>query len=159
MKRVEIGDFDLELSVIPFEYDFILSLPVLKSHSIVGFTGALKNQFGFFSTKERIKLHLGVKNIYKGIAEINRIVKSNFYIVDAIETLTFTNEVRHGGKKTNLGYMLAGSDPVELDVAGFELLRKVEKRLKNKSYEDIPYLKYAVDRGIGNPCYEVKDIF
>lgn len=32
MQTVAIGDFDLELSAIPFEYDFIISLPVLKSH-------------------------------------------------------------------------------------------------------------------------------
>ena len=32
MKTVELEDFTLEISSLPLQYDFILSLPVLKSH-------------------------------------------------------------------------------------------------------------------------------
>jgi len=52
--RRKAGDIELELSKSAFEYDFILSLPVLKSHFTCSLSGALKNQFGFLSSKERI---------------------------------------------------------------------------------------------------------
>ena len=157
MKTIELEDFTLELSSLPFQYDFILSLPVLKSHSICQFTGALKNHFGLLSRRSRIKLHLGSSDIDRVIALINTIIKPNFYIVDAVETLINTNELRHGGEKRSLGFMLAGSDPVGLDALGLKLLQKVEPRLKGKSLTDIPYLKYAIDLEVGDPNHEAKD--
>ncbi len=101
MKTIEIEDFVLELSSIPFQYDFILSLPVLKSHSICQFTGALKNQFGLLSRRSRIKLHRGGRDVDRVIALINTVIKPNFYIMDAVETLINTNELRHGGEKVD----------------------------------------------------------
>ncbi|MBE0415091.1 MAG: DUF362 domain-containing protein [Dehalococcoidia bacterium] len=146
-KAVEI---ELELSEIPFEFDFILSLPVLKTHSICSLSGALKNQFGFLSTRERIELHL-FKNIHRAIAELNLIVKPDLYIVDAIETLTGAQEVRHRGRKAELGYMLAGRDPVSLDIAGLKTLQRVEPKLAGKAPEDILHLRYAIELGVGIP--------
>jgi len=148
MVRKKPRRVSLELSEAAFEYDSILSLPVLKSHAICGLTGALKNQFGFLSRKERVKLHT-IKDIHKGIAALNLIVRPGFFIVDAVETLTQTNEVRHGGKRTHLGYMLAGTDPVSLDVAGLEILQTVEPKLAGKTPDDIPHLRYAIGLGVG----------
>lgn len=150
MVKRKAGEIELELSEIAFEYEFILSLPVLKAHSVCGLTGALKNQFGFLSTKERIELHQ-YKDIHRAIAELNLIVKPNFYIVDAVETLTYTNELRHGGKKAQLGYMLAGRDPVSLDIAGLEMLQRVEPKLAGKTPDDIPHLRHAIELEVGAP--------
>ena len=156
MKTIKMGDFDLELSSIPFDYDFILSLSVLKSHISCQLTGALKNQFGLLSVREKIKLHVGGKDIHRGIAELNRIIKPDFYFVDVVRTLVRANEVRHGGREANLGFMLAGSDPVALDTVGLRLLQRVEPRLAGKSPSVIPHLKHAIDLGLGNPHLEVK---
>ena len=150
MVRRKPRGMTLELSEAAFEYDFILSLPVLKSHAICALTGALKNQFGFLSRKERVKLHT-VKNIHKGIAALNLIVTPGFFVVDAVETLTRANEVRHGGRKASLGYMLAGSDPVSLDAAGLEILQTVEPKLAGKTPDDIPHLRHAIELGVGAP--------
>lgn len=150
MVRRKARDIELELSKIPFEHDFILSLPVLKTHSICGISGALKNQFGFLSTEERIKLHT-YKDIHRAIAELNLIVKPDFYIVDAVQTLTCAQEVRHGGRKAELGYMLAGRDPLSLDIAGLEILKQVEPKLAGKGAQDILHLRHAIQLGIGTP--------
>jgi uncharacterized protein (DUF362 family) len=45
--------------------------------------------------------------------------------VDAIQTLVRCQEIRWGGIKKDLGYMLAGKDPVELDMEGVKLLSTV----------------------------------
>jgi uncharacterized protein (DUF362 family) len=155
MKKVRTGSgFELELSAVVFHYDFILSLPVLKSHAICEFTGALKNQFGLLSSRERMRLHFH-KDIHRGIAELNTLIRPHFYIIDAVQTLINTNEVRHGGKPRELGYMLAGADPVALDISGLELLQQVEPRLAGKRWQDIPYLKHSADLGVGEARYEM----
>lgn len=147
MRKVKTESFELELSTLPLDYDFIISLPVLKSHGECGLTGALKNQYGLLSPRDKARLH-GM-NIHKAIAELNQIFKVNFWIVDAVKTLINTNEVRHGGKLRDLGFMLAGKDPVSLDIEGLRLLKKVDPNLKNKNSEDILHLKHAIDLGTG----------
>lgn len=143
------GGMELEVAKTIFDYDFIVSLPVLKSHSICFFTGALKNQFGLFSVKERIKLHFG-GDIFRAIAEINSVVKPSLFIIDAVETLIKSNEVRHGGIPAKLGYMLGGTDPLNLDVIGLRLLSQIDPRLKGKHYQEIPYLDYAANLDLGD---------
>lgn len=150
MVKRRAGDMEFRLSEAAFDYSFILSLPVLKAHSVTGLTGALKNQFGFLSRRDRISLHT-LRDIHKGIAELNLMVTPAFCIVDAVETLTGSNEVRHGGEKTELGYMLAGRDPVSLDIAGLQVLQTVETKLAGKGPRDIPHLAYAMDAGVGGP--------
>jgi len=153
-KKIKTKSFEFNFSTIPFDADFIISLPVLKSHGTTGITGALKNQFGLISPKNRIMLHtLPWKNIHKAIAEINLVAKPNFWIVDAIQTLIITNEIRHGGKIKELGYMLAGKDPVSLDIEGLKLLQAVDPGLKDKKPEDILHLKYAIELGVGKKEY------
>lgn len=157
MRKIKTKSFNFKFSTIPFECDFVISLPVLKSHGPCKITGALKNQFGLISPKDRTALHLlPWKNIHKAIAEINLVVKPNFWIVDAVKTLIETNEIRHGGKLRNLGYMLAGRDPVSLDIEGLKLLKKVDPKLKNKKPEDIPHLKFAIKLGVGQKEYTLR---
>jgi len=159
IKKMKTKSFELKFSAIPFEYDFIISLPILKSHDCCGITGALKNQFGLISPKDRISLHaVPWRDIHKAIAEINLIIKPNFWIVDAAQTLIITNEIRHGGKLRELGYMLAGKNPVSLDIEGLKLLQKVDPGLKDKKPEDILHLKYAIELGVGQREYTLKTL-
>jgi uncharacterized protein (DUF362 family) len=153
-RKVRTQSLELKVSWMAFENDFIISLPVLKSHSICGLTGALKNQLGFLSVAEKRRLHWD-RDVHKVIAELNEVVKPSLHIVDAVQTLINTNEVRHGGQPETLGYMLAGTDPVSLDALGLELLKEVEPKLRGKHFDDILHLRYAVDLGIGEPRYEI----
>ena len=156
-REVKTQSLELEVSQMAFECDFILSLPVLKSHSICDLTGALKNQLGFLSVAEKRRLHWS-RDVHTVIAELHQVIKPDLYIVDAVQTLVNTNEVRHGGKPKVLGYMLAGTDPVSLDVAGLELLKKVEPKLRNKHFNDVLHLRHAVNLGIGESRYEIIEL-
>jgi len=153
-KRVKTGKLSLEISALAFDCDFLISLPVLRPHRACGLTGALKNQFGFLRNRERILLHLGWKDLNRGIAELNQVVRPSFFIVDALESYQKAHERRHGGEPIKLGYLLAGRDPVALDCFGLELLKTVEASLKHKKPEDIKQLAYAVELGLGSMEYE-----
>jgi uncharacterized protein (DUF362 family) len=145
---------ELEVSAMASQYDFIVSLPVLKSHSICGLTGALKNQLGFLSVAEKSRLHAG-NDVHRIIAELNQVIVPDLFIVDAVQTMITTNEARHGGKPASLGYMIAGTDPLSLDVSGFELLAQAEPKLKNRSFSDIRHLKHMSELNGWDGRYDV----
>ncbi|MHA1231239.1 MAG: DUF362 domain-containing protein [Candidatus Helarchaeota archaeon] len=151
-------NYKFNVSQVPLNYDSIISLPVLKVHGHCQMTGALKCAFGYLSKGERLKMHTGIKNIHRGIAELNTIFKPTVTIMDAIETLRKTNEVRHGGKKAELNILLASDDPVALDIYGLQLLKEIEPKLANKTPQDIKHLKYAINLGLGSESFELIEL-
>jgi uncharacterized protein (DUF362 family) len=166
--------FDLEVSRVALECDYMISLPVMKAHCIknIGITGALKNNFGLLAAKERISLHASCvqpvrflkrlakrkKEMNLAIAELNRIRKPDLFIVDMVDTLIRANEVRHGGVSKHVGLMLAGKDPVALDCFGLEILKKFDPGLMNKKPEDIPSINYALRLGVGKRKFKKTEI-
>jgi len=149
--------YTVKVSAIPFSCDYVISLPVLKIHNMCGLSGALKNQFGYLSRLDRILMHTKLKNIQKGIAETNTAIHTNLFIVDAVQTMTKAQECRHGGCPTELGAMIAGTDPVSLDRYGLNLLQKIEPELKTKK-PNMKYIDYAAEYGVGNTDYEIHKI-
>ena len=159
-KKVKTSrNFTLKVSEIPFQQDFIISLPILKDHFTVKLTNALKDKFGYLKKTERLKMHTKVKNINKGIAELNTILKSNLIICDALSVLVKAQEFRHGGIEKKLGYLFAGTDPVALDYHGYKLLHPISIKLKNIDNPlQIKYIKYALDYGVGSEDYNLEEI-
>jgi uncharacterized protein (DUF362 family) len=157
--------FDLNVSKLALDCDYMISLPVMKTHCIknIGITGALKNNFGLLSAKDRILLHSagGIpfrtvrkllrikKDINLEIAELNLIRKPDLFVVDMVDTLIKANEVRHGGVQKHVGLMFAGKDPVALDCFGLEILKKFDPGLKKREANDIPAIQYAIHLGVG----------
>ncbi|MFW9774059.1 MAG: DUF362 domain-containing protein [Promethearchaeota archaeon] len=151
--------FSLKVSEIPFQQDYIISLPILKDHFIVKLTNALKDKFGYLSKAERLKIHTKFKDIHKGIAELNTIFKSNLIICDALKVMVKAQEFRHGGEEKELGYLFAGIDPIALDYYGYELLRPISTKLKDiENPLQIKYIKYALDYGVGLKDYNLEEL-
>ncbi len=143
-KKVE----GLKVSVLPFQSDFYLSLPVLKSHKTTSMTGALKNQFGLLANYQRIACHMRVMNIHRVIARLNKICRPDLTIMDFVQSYRTANEARHGGILIRPGWMLAGNDPVQLDVEGLKLLKKFEPGLANKDAHNIPHIAYSIEMDV-----------
>lgn len=158
MKSVESKrGYKIKVSAIPLSCDFVISVPVLKVHNSCGLSGALKNQFGYLSRIDRILMHTKLKNIQKGIAEVNVAVPTNLFIVDAVQTMVKAQECRHGGCPADLGVMIAGVDAVSLDCLGLDLLQKVEPDLGERK-SDMKYIEYASAYGVGSTNYETTKI-
>ncbi|MEA2020294.1 MAG: DUF362 domain-containing protein [Patescibacteria group bacterium] len=151
-------DFTFSLFEYPLQFDYVISLPVLKEHTHTKLTGALKNQFGYLARFERLKVHSPLKSLPKVIAEVNAYAKTDLFVVDAMETLVDAQEIRHGGIKRNLGYMLAGKDPVALDSFGLNLLKRVDAKLENLGPANIEHIKLAEKYGVGNLEYESEEL-
>jgi uncharacterized protein (DUF362 family) len=148
--------YKVRVSTLPLSCDFVISLPVLKIHFMVGLSGALKNQFGYLSRQDRLLMHCKVKNINKAIAEVNAAVPTNLFIVDAVETMIKAQECRHGGCPAQLNTMIAGTDPVSLDLFGLQLLKRLEPKFEEKKDQALRYIEFAKSYGLGLKDYEVK---
>jgi len=149
--------YTIKISTLPLECDYVISLPVLKVHKQCGLTGALKNQFGYLSKLDRILMHAKIKDLHKGIAEVNVAAPTNLFIVDALETLIEAQECRHGGSHCKLDTLLAGTDPVSLDCFGMDLLQKVDPQL-GKYQKSIKHINYAQEYGVGKKDYTILKI-
>jgi uncharacterized protein (DUF362 family) len=159
VKRQTPYGFELSLSAIPRSFDVRISLPVLKRHVTCTITGAIKNQFGLLDLGQRSAMHRGTPDIHKAIAAIASIEPCNLFILDAVETLLQAEEVRHGGKQALLGYMLAGTDPLALDSAGFDLLKWRDRSLMHQNAQDVAHLAYAAEFGVGSLKYTLVDFW
>ncbi len=149
--------YRIKVSAVPQSCDFVISVPVLKVHNICGLSGALKNQFGYLSKLDRVLMHTKLKDIHRGIAEVNVAVPTNLFIVDAVQTMVKAQECRHGGCPEDLGAMLAGTDPVSIDCFGLDILRKVKPDLET-GITNVKYIDYASDYGVGSKDYEIRTI-
>jgi len=129
---------------------FVISLPVLKDHSLTRTTVAMKNMFGiapapfYRGSWNKSKLHS--PSTHKSVVDVCLCKKPDLCVVDASVVLTGSHI---SGRCRNLGFILAGFDPVAVDAVGSELLGhnpgKIEYlRLANGrlgSLEDIEVIK------------------
>jgi uncharacterized protein (DUF362 family) len=150
--------YKVKVSALPLACDFVISLPVLKVHGMVGLSGALKNQFGYLSRQDRFLIHCKVKSINKGIAEVNAAVPTNLFIVDAVETMIKAQECRHGGCPAKLNTMIAGTDPVSLDLFGLHLFKGLEPKFEHKKNQALKYIEYASDYGLGMKDFTAREV-
>ena len=72
-RKINTRSYKLEVAEMVFEYDFILSLPVLKSHGM-GLTGAIKNQFGLVQTDDKLRSHR-TRDMNVVLAELNEKIR------------------------------------------------------------------------------------
>ena len=104
------------------EADVVVSLPVLKTHVRTGITCGLKNMKGVLPGDEKKRTHqLGLD---RAIVDLNRIVKPDFTVVDAIVAMQGTHT--NPEDRVPLGLIVAGPDVVAVDavcaaIAGFDV--------------------------------------
>ena len=127
-ERVEVRAEDafvmdrFEVARTAWEADVTICLPVIKTHVRTGITCGLKNMKGVLPGDEKKRTHrLGLD---RAIVDLNRLVKPEFTIVDALVGL----EGAHAGPEDRvpLGLVLAGADVVAVDAVctalmGFEV--------------------------------------
>lgn len=117
------------------ESDFVINIPVLKTHAQTVVSLGIKNLKGTLDLKSRKKCHSAdpEKNLHYMIAKLPRVIQPGLTILDGI----YTNERGPGfdGKLRRSNILAASTDMLSADMVGARIL----------GYEvsDVPHLAWA----------------
>ncbi len=132
--------------------DYVIALPVIKTHWTATFTMGLKSQISITADTDRRQLPHGqhMDALFGNmIAESNLIYKPDFYISDA--TKCFVTGGPDLGTLREPGIVMASSDVVANDVTGLALLKTLGTvpKIQDHSVWSQPQIKRAVELGLG----------
>jgi len=145
---VRTGDDDLKYLEFPrpvLEADFLISMPVMKTHSVTLVSLGLKNMMG--STSEYMPVRIHLKGLDASIALLNKVKRPDLTIVDATTAMEGTGPVL--GTSLHLDTVIAGYDPVAVDT--------VSTRLMGFSPLSVGHIVEAARLGIGSMTSESVD--
>jgi len=115
--QFESNGFDLKIARVLDEFDYIINLPRLKTHSLMLYTGALKNMYGIvpgFQKTEYHKLYPKPKDFGRLLVEIYNSRKPVLNIMDAITGMEGDGP-SSGELRYDVGLLIVSSDAVALD--------------------------------------------
>lgn len=121
--------------------DIIISLPKLKNHELVYFTGAIKNTLGLvpgFSKSKQHALHQDRESFSRFLVDLCETVTPGFFLMDGVMGME-----GHGpgqGDPVFTGILAGSTNPVALDI--------IASSVAGYTPSDIPTTRYALSRGI-----------
>ncbi len=98
------------------EVDYVVSCGKLKTHTMMTYTGAVKNLFGVIPGVIKADYHLNLNDITQFahmLIDICEYIKPVFSVLDGIEAME--GDGPSSGDIRNLGLILAGDNPYDLD--------------------------------------------
>ena len=133
-----------ELSIVEplIDPDFLIDLPKLKTHSMVGFSGAVKNMFGAVPGLQKPELHCrfpGREEFSQMLIDVCEFAKPDFSVFDGIWAMQGNGPT--GGERRDVGAILASDDPFAADVCAATLV--------GIQPEEILMMRYGKERGLG----------
>ncbi len=132
--------------------DYLIALPVIKTHWTATFTMGLKSQISITADRDRRQLPHG-KNwdmlFGNMIAESNLVYRPDYYISDA--TKCFVTDGPNIGTLREPDIVLASSDVIANDAVGLALLKTLGTvpKIQNHSVWAQPQIKRAVELNLG----------
>ncbi len=133
--KVKGVPFKITISKFAIDVPNFISMPLMKTHSVTIFTGALKNQFGVTFGK-RILYHL---HLPQTIVGVNEVIKPNFAVMDA--TIGMEGNGPANGIPKCMDLVLASGDLVGLDATACRIMEIDPK--------EVEYLTLAAKRRLG----------
>ncbi len=133
------------------EADVLISLPKLKTHGFMMYTGGVKNLFGCVPGLEKAQFHLKVPDrddFADMLIDLMLACHPDLTIMDAV--VGMEGEGPAGGTPRRIGAILASADPVSLDV--------VASSMVGFDPMDVYTNKAAARRGLGPQRIEDVDV-
>jgi len=127
-----------QLASILNDVDIVISLPKMKTHSLMYYTGAIKNLFGLVPGLSKSALHLRFPdrdNFAQMIVDLNLAVKPDYAIMDAIVGMEGPGP--GSGKPRQVGLLLASDNVLALDMSA--------ARIMGYKPEGLPILSQALE--------------
>jgi len=130
------------------EFDFIISIPVMKTHMHTQVTLSLKNMKGLLWRREKARFHQlrydqkftgGHKELDIAISEMASVLSPHLAIIDG--TMGMEGMGPAYGRRKKMGVIIAGNHALSADA--------VAARLMGFNPEAIPHLKLSAEKGLG----------
>jgi len=132
-----------EIARAAYEADAIINLPKLKTHGMTTLTGAVKNLFGCVPGKRKVQWHFNTGVNHELFAtmlnELCALLKPRLTIMDAV--IGMEGNGPGSGEPRQIGVVIAGKDPVAVDVVSSSVL--------GVSLEKLPLIRAAAAAGYG----------
>ncbi len=103
--------------------DGMIGLPKLKTHPLVRFTGAIKNQFGCIPGLLKSQYHAKVPDPYDFatmLVDLNTAARPRLYVMDGIVAMEGNGP--RSGKPKKLNVLLFSSDPIAIDATACRII-------------------------------------
>ncbi|MBN2055295.1 DUF362 domain-containing protein [bacterium] len=120
--------------------EYLVTVPKLKTHSLMGMTGALKNHVGFLPGGTKARLHMNYpdpEGFAEAVMDLNGHLPSHFTVMDAVVGMEGDGPAR--GTPIQTGLLIAGMDPAAVD--------RVATLVMGLAPERVPLLAAAGRRG------------
>lgn len=117
-ETVELGGAKTRIAESALSCDFMINVPVLKTHSQTMLSLGIKNLKGCLSVPSRRIFHTTA--LHKLIAELGNYIKPNLTIIDGIYSLA--NGPSSAGKAFRSNVIIAGKDMFSCDIVGGHVL-------------------------------------
>lgn len=130
------------------EVDFVISIPVMKTHMHTGVTLSIKNMKGLLWRKQKARFHhLGedkhpsknVKTLDVAISEMATVLFPHLAIIDG--TVGMEGMGPAYGRAKKMGVVIIGENALSADA--------VAARLMGMAPETIPHLRLSAEKGLG----------
>jgi uncharacterized protein (DUF362 family) len=129
-------------------FNFIISIPVMKTHMHTRVTLSIKNMKGLLWRREKVRLHQlrddkkimdGHRELDVAISEMASILFPDLAIIDGTVGMEGMGPAYGRGKK--MGIVLVGNNPLSTDA--------VATRLMGFDPEEVSHLKLSFEKGLG----------
>lgn len=121
----------LEIAREALDADVIINLPKLKTHQMMGYTGAVKNMFGLVVGMRKVRLHLqaGTDKAFFALMllELAERCPPTLSIMDAVVGMQGNGP--GNGDPVQLGALLASPSPLALDTVATAMVNLPERRV------------------------------
>lgn len=120
-KNLKLKEFTVFKALL--EADYIINLPKLKTHTMMRYTGAVKNMFGAIVGLIKANSHFKLKeadNFAHHLIDVIETVKPNFNIIDGIAAME--GDGPSSGESINSNIILAGKNPYALDKVAIDFI-------------------------------------
>jgi uncharacterized protein (DUF362 family) len=138
----------IKVSALLKEFDFIISIPVMKTHMHTRVTLSLKNMKGLLWRREKARFHqlrydqkvtAGHKELDIALSEMASVLSPHLAIIDG--TVGMEGMGPAYGRRKKMGVIIAGNNALSADA--------VAARLMGFNPEAIPHLKLSAEKGLG----------
>ncbi len=136
-------DYSFYISEDILSLDLIINIPKFKTHSLMNYTGAVKNLYGLLPGNSKRKLHseLPVQEDFAALlTDIYKLVSPRLNIMDAVIGIEGDGPGVQGTKR-KIGLILASDDGIALD--------SVATRLMNLDPEAVHTNRIGGEKGLG----------